>query len=92
MDLTGYVSQDMQIPYVTFQPVVLTSNDHVVVGGPARGIFVTGTGNVVFTTWHDDQEVTLPVAVPAGDVVELRGILVKSIKDTSTATIPYVGM
>lgn len=92
MDLTGYTKQT-EIPYPTLQEVDISTADHVVSNGPARGVIITASGNLVFKTWHDETTVTLPIAVPTDGHFELRGYLIKAIVRTNTtATVPYVCM
>lgn len=92
MDLSGYTNKNMEIPYVAVEAVVLSSTNHTFSKGPARGLIVTVTGNVIVVMENDDSTVTIPVVVTAGHFIELRGFLIKSITKTGTTATVLCGM
>lgn len=92
MDLSGYTNLNMEIPYVAVEAVDISSTDHTFSRGPARGLIVTVTGNVVIVMDNDASTVTIPVVVTAGHFVELRGFLITSVTRTGTTATVLCGM
>ena len=88
MDLS-VVSERVIYPYLGSEAVDISSTDHAFSNGPARGLLVTASGDVIIRML-DGSEPVIPVVVPTSHFIELRGFLATHvIKTGTTATVAY---
>jgi hypothetical protein len=93
--ITRFEGDHASEPYNDAEAVDISSTDYAVKSNPARGLIITTTGNVVLQMYGNGESggltLTIPVAVPTGHFIELRGYMIsKIIKQGTTATVPYV--